>query len=158
MIWLLGAPSLEALPSVMHHRQQILQDWVIAAAFVEVAAAAALSPVVSLPCCQGSPCWASWEHTVCRKNIPLRSCSLCQASTVSTKAHRGDPWKKMNDKNPKTWLTYTAREFSVIACCLLATDKRTQGHTRGICFNEKNCVPSKKRDRIIKLDRGILWS
>ena len=69
---------------------------------------------------------------------------MCQGSTVPTKAHRGDPEKEMNNKNPKARLTYTARELSVPACCLLATDKRTQGHTRGIRFKEENFVPDKK--------------
>lgn len=157
MIWLLGAPSSEALPSVTHHRQQILQDWVIAAAFVEVAGGCfvssgfiALPPRKSLLGKLGTHC-LSEEHS-------FEELQFVPGFDSLHKGARGVPWKEMNDKNPKTWLTYTAREFSVIACCLLATDKRTQGHTRGISFSEKNCVPSKKRDRIIKLDRGILWS
>lgn len=144
----------------MHHWRQILQDWVRAAAFVEVARppGAAWSPVVSLPGCQGSPCWASWEHTACRKSIPFRSCSLCQGSTVPTKAPRGRPREGNEQQKPRSLADIHCPELSVTACWLLATGNQTQGHTRGICFNEENVVPDKKRDVIRKLERGILWS
>lgn len=77
---------------------------------------AAWSPVVSLPGCQGSPCWASWEHTACRKSIPFRSCSLCQGSTVPTKAPRGRPREGNEQQKPRSLADIHCPELSVTAC------------------------------------------
>lgn len=106
---------------------------------------AALSSMASLPGCQGSSCWASWEHTACWKSIPFRSCGLCQGSTVPTKAHTGATQRRKGTTKPQSLAdTHCLGAFCYSMPSSGNRQTDTGPHKRNLFFNEENFVPDKK--------------